>query len=95
MDWFESATLQFAAAVFGVIVAGVGGYSYYRGRISRSEITVILVGVAALLAYGITSATTVLSIPQFVSDLLTGLAGLSFIGLFLYWAYRQETETSG
>ena len=54
----------------------------------------MLVGVAALLACGISGAATILTLPQFVSDLFTGLAGLSFIGLFLYWAYHQEAEAN-
>ena len=75
-------------------MAALGGYGYYRGRISRSELTFMLVGVAALLACGISGAATILTLPQFVSDLFTGLAGLSFIGLFLYWAYHQEAEAN-
>ncbi|SDY85494.1 hypothetical protein [Halopenitus persicus] len=93
MDWLGSPELQFAASIFGLVVAGIGGYGYFSGRISRSGLSFILVGVAALLAYGITGTATVLSLPKFVSDLFAGLAGISFIGLFLYWAYRQEAET--
>ncbi|WP_254839351.1 hypothetical protein [Natronomonas marina] len=94
MSWLGSPQLQFVAVVFGVVVAGLGGYGYYADRLSRSELTFTMVGVAALLAYGIAGAATVLSLPRFVSDLLAGVAGLSFVGLFLYWAYSQETEAS-
>jgi drug/metabolite transporter (DMT)-like permease len=82
------------AAIFGVVVAALGGYSYYRSRISWSELTFLLVGAAAVFAYAIAGAGTFLSAPQFVSELLAGLAGLAFIGLFLYWAYSQADETS-
>lgn len=93
MGWLGTPELQFVATAFGVVVAALGGYGYSRGRVSRSELTFILLGAAALLAYSIGGAATVLSLPQFVSNLLTGLAGLSFVALFLYWAYRKAESS--
>jgi|GEM_PF-4558366 len=94
MDWLGSIQVQFVAVVFGVVAVGLGGYGYYRDRISRSDFTFMLVGAAALLAYGLEGTATALSLPSLISNLLAGIAGLSFIGLFLYWAYRHETGAS-
>lgn len=55
----------------------------------------MLVAAAALFAYAIEGAATFLSLPSFVSSLLAGVAGLSFVGLFLYWAYSQAGEAGG
>lgn len=76
MDWSGGPGVQFVATAFGVIVAALREYGYYTGRVSRSGFTFLFVGVAALLAYGIGSAATVLSLPQFVSDLLAGFSNL-------------------
>ncbi|WP_121822072.1 hypothetical protein [Halostella salina] len=89
----ESPEVQSVAVVFGVVVTGLGGYGVVRGRVSRAEFAFMLVGAAALLAYGVSGAAAVLSLPQFVSDLLAGVSGLAFIGLFLYWAYNHQSET--
>lgn len=94
MNWLGSPALQFALVVFGAAIAGLGGYEYYRGRVSRSELVLALAGVAAWVAYAIEGAVAFLSIPQFVSDFLAPVMGLAFIGLFLYWAYGQESDPS-
>lgn len=94
MNWLGSTVIQFAAVVFGVVAVGLGGYGYYRDRISQSELVFMLVAATALFAYAIEGAATFLSLPSFVSSLLAGVAGLSFVGLFLYWAYSQAGEAS-
>jgi hypothetical protein len=94
MNWLGSPALQFALVVFGVAILGVGGYGYYRGRLSRSELAFVLVGAVAWIAYAIEGAVAFLSIPQFVSDFLAAITGFAFVGLFLYWAYSRENDTS-
>lgn len=95
MGWLGSTVIQLAAVVFGVVAVGLGGYGYYRSRISRSELVFMLVAAAAVFAYAIEDAATVLSRSSFVSSLLAGAAGLSFVGLFLYWADSQDGEAGG
>lgn len=90
MEWLGSPGLHFVLVVFGVAMLGVGGYAYYRGRLSRPELAFVLMGAVAWIAYAIEGAATFLSLPQFVASLLAGVAGLSFVGLFLYWAYNRE-----
>ena len=89
MDWLGSSELQFILVIFGVMTIGIGSYSYYHGRLSRSELVFILVGSVAWIAYAIEGTAAFLSVPQFVSGLLATVAGISFIGLFLFWAYSQ------
>jgi len=94
MDWLGSPELHFVLVVFGAVIAGLGGYGYYRGRVSGSELTLALAGVAAWITYTIEGAVAFLSIPQFASDFVATVMGFAFIGLFLYWAYNQENDPS-
>jgi len=55
-----------------VVMIDLGGYGYYRGRLSRSGLAFILVSAVAWVAYAIDGASTFLSVLQFVSSFLNG-----------------------
>lgn len=94
MEWLGNPELHFVLVVLGMAIIGLGGYAYYHGRLSRSELAFVLLGAVAWIAYAIEGAAAFLSLTRAVSSLLAGVAGLSFVGLFLYWAYSREGEAS-
>jgi|GEM_PF-4180691 len=75
---------------FGVVVIVLGVRSYSRNTLSQSELMVVLLGAIAWIAYSIADAAAFLSVPDFISSLLSGSMSLLFISLFFYWGYTRR-----
>lgn len=93
MVWFESPALNFAGAVFAVATVAVTAYGYYTGKVPRSIALFALVGGLGMMAATTEGAGEFLSLPDAVSGMASLIAGLSFVGLFLYWVSRVASET--
>lgn len=94
MVWFESPALDFAGVVFAVVTVAITGYGYYAGKIPRSMALFALVGGMGMMAATTEGAGEFLSLPDAVSGMASLIAGLSFIGLFLYWVSMVASETA-
>jgi hypothetical protein len=90
LSWVGSPEFHFVLVVFGFVMIVLGLRGYSRGTLSRSELLFVLVASVAWIAYSIADATAFLSLPNFISSLLTGFLSLLFILLFFYWGYMRR-----
>jgi hypothetical protein len=90
LSWIGSPEFHFVMVVFGIVMIVLGIRGYSRGTLPLSKLLFVLVASVAWIAYSIADATAFLSLPNFFSNLFTGVLSLLFISLFFYWGHMRR-----